>query len=397
MSKKIIFTLFFISTISMSVWLYRRYQIGLPRVSPGQKVIFDNNTQPSQTTPEVVGYNVEEVVRGLFVPWSIVFTSADRMLITERSGAIRVVSSGVLQEKPLINFPEVSTRSEEGLMGMTLHPNYSANKRLYVCLAYLSSTGLVDKVVELEDMGDAISIIKTVIDSLPAATNHAGCRLKFGPDQKLYITTGDATDKEIAQDRSSLGGKILRVNDDGSIPNDNPFPNSPIWSLGHRNPQGIAWHPVTGQLVATEHGPSGFDGPGGGDEVNAIIKGGNYGWPIVSHEKTDQRFVSPLLVFTPAEAPAGATFYDGTIFPQFKHNFFFGALRGEGIMRVVFDESDVNKVSSYEKLSGIDVGRIRDIVTGPDGYIYFSTSNRDGRGTLREGDDKIYRLTRFDD
>lgn len=335
---------------------------------------------------------VEEVVRGLQVPWSIVFVpteSGSRMYVTERDGKVRVIENGQLQSQPIHIFSQVSSRGEEGLMGMTLDPDYSTNKFVYFCYAYSVEQGLQDRVVKMTDQGDTFSDAQVIIDNLPAATNHAGCRIKFGPDKKLYITTGDATDKNIAQDKNSLGGKILRLNSDGSIPADNPFPNSPIYSLGHRNPQGIAWHPETGQLFATEHGPSGFDGPAGGDEINMIEKGQNYGWPIVSHDKSQAGLVDPLITFTPAVAPASAMFYSGNVFPQWKNHFFFGGLRGQGLFRVEIEDG---KVARYEKLPEVDFGRIREVVEGPDGYIYFSTSNQDGRGTVRAGDDKIYRI-----
>lgn len=335
---------------------------------------------------------MEEVVRGLYVPWSIVFTSEKRMLVTERSGAIRVIENGILQEKPLKTIPQLSTRSEEGLMGMTLDPAYEKNKYLYISYAYPAQNGLSVKVVRFIDNGDSLSGETTIIDTIPAAQNHAGTRLRFGPDGKLYITTGDASERAIAQDLNSLGGKTLRINPDGSIPSDNPFPNSPVWSYGHRNAQGLDWHPVTKELYATEHGPSLFDGPAGGDEINRITKGGNYGWPLVSHENTYEGTVAPLVLYTPAVAPASGMFYRSSVIPQFTNNFFFGGLRGQGVYRIVFNSDNPDNVLINEKMKEVTVGRVRDIAEGPEGFIYFSTSNRDGRGEEFEGDDKIYRI-----
>jgi len=338
-----------------------------------------------------VNYRIEEVVSSLSVPWSIVFTSPSRMLVTERPGNIRIIENGELVSSPLINFPETVSKAEEGSMGLALHPNYSLNKHIYVSLAYESGGNTYIKVERIVDAGKTAVRDKVIIDKIPAATLHAGSRIKFGPDGMLYITSGDATKKELAQDKSSLAGKILRITGEGGIPQDNPTTASPVYSYGHRNPQGIDWHPQTGNLYSTEHGPSGFDGQGGGDELNLIQKGMSYGWPIVSHQRSAQGHVSPLVVWTPAVAPASATFYRGSVFPQFTNDLFFGGLVGEGLFRVTLDSFGKNVVS-WEKLPDINYGRIREVVSGPDGFIYFSTSNTDGRGRIRSGDDKIFRL-----
>lgn len=349
--------------------------------------------QPNQPKPSSVPYKIEPYATGLNIPWSMVFTSPNRMLVSERKGVIRIIENGQLKPESLTSLESiVSSKSEEGLMGLAIDPNYSSNKLVYACYARASGSDLVGTVIRFEDRGSSIGPTATIIDNIPAAQYHAGCRLGFGPDKKLYITTGDATDRPIAQQINSLGGKILRVNPDGSVPGDNPFAGSPVWSLGHRNPQGIAWQPKTGQLFSSEHGPSGFDGAGGGDEINIITKGGNYGWPVVSHERTDARFISPLLVFTPAVAPSGMTFYASDTLPQFTNNLFFTGLRGEGLYRIVLNQDNPNQVASYEKMKDINVGRIRDVIAGPDGALYFATSNRDGRGTPKAGDDKIYRI-----
>lgn len=377
-------TLIGAGVIATGVWWASTYFGWIKRTSPS----------PEATavieSPDSVPYKVAVFNQDLSVPWSIVFTSANRMLATERSGKIRIIENGQLLPTPLTTFSEVSTGSEEGLMGMALDPGYPQNHHLYVCLAYLDRGTMYDKVVRVTDAPGAER--QLLLDKIPSAKNHAGCRLKFGPDGKLYISSGDATDRTIAQDLQSLGGKMLRINNDGSIPKDNPFPNSPVWSYGHRNIQGFDWQPVTGNLVATEHGPSGFDGPLGGDEVNIIHKGANYGWPLVSHERTREGTVAPLLLFTPAVAPAAGVFYRSETLPQFKGNFLFAMLKGEGIYRVIFDKEDSAKVVAHEKLNDINVGRIREIIEGPDGGIYFTSSNRDGRGLLQPGDDKIYRL-----
>lgn len=349
-------------------------------------------TQINTETQEDVPYIMETVVEDLSVPWSILFTDPVRMLVTERNGAIRIIENGILQEQPLIQFSEVSSSGEEGLMGLTKDPSYDTNKYLYTAFAYPKNDSLTVKVVRLIDQGTTAVIDQIILDDIPAARNHAGTRLKFGPDNKLYVTTGDASTRDIAQNLNSLGGKILRMNSDGSIPDDNPFPDSYIYSYGHRNPQGIDWDPITGNLYATEHGPSVFDGPPGGDEINRIISGGNYGWPIVSHTNSQPGMIDPLHVYTPAVAPASAMVYSGRVFPQFKQHLFFGGLIGTGLYHALIDSDNPDAITSLGKLSDVAIGRIREVIEGPDGYIYFSTSNRDGRGRPSEHDDRILRL-----
>lgn len=350
------------------------------------------NPRNTQTTTKEVPYVVETVAENLSVPWSILFTKPSRMLVTERNGTIRRIEHDVLQQEPLIQFSEVSSNGEEGLMGLTKDPDYDTNNYLYTAYAYTKNGDLVVKVVRLIDQGDTALVDQTLLDNIPAAKNHAGTRLAFGPDNKLYVTTGDASKRHIAQDLESLGGKILRLNADGTIPTDNPFLGSFVYSYGHRNPQGIAWDPATGQMYETEHGPSTFDGPPGGDEINKIVSGGNYGWPLVSHTKSQQGFIDPLHVYTPAVAPASAMVYSGSVFPQFTQHLFFGGLIGTGLYHAQIDPDNPDAVASLGKLSDVTLGRIREVVEGPDGYIYFSTSNRDGRGKPTGQDDRILRL-----
>jgi len=327
---------------------------GLKYFSVGQNVgdfpVVDFS-KSGEGTSEPIDYEVVEVVRGLFVPWSIVFTSDNRILVSERSGAIRVVENGKLLDKPLISF-SVSSEAEDGLMGIELDPDYEENKLLYACYSYEKGGGLANRVVQIVDDGASASVQKVVIEDFPAAQVHAGCRIKFGPEGKLYITVGDAREKTLAQDLDSLAGKILRLNSDGSIPTDNPFYPSPIYSYGHRNPQGIDWD-KNGVLYQTEHGPSTFDGPPGGDEVNKIEAGKNYGWPVVSHDKSKEGMADPLLVYTPAVAPASALVYSGKFIPQFAGDLFFGGLRGEGLYRVSLKGGSAENLG---KVNGVDFG-----------------------------------------
>jgi glucose/arabinose dehydrogenase len=350
--------------------------------------------QAATDKPAPVGWEVEVVAQGLEIPWSVVFPSEERILVSERTGAIREIVDGVLNPEPIYVFEEARSRDEAGLMGLALHPRYESNGWVYACYASTGSgSNLITRVARLADRDDTLTFDQIIIDNIPAARFHAGCRLQFGPDGMLYISTGDATDKNLPQDINSLAGKILRLTPDGDIPVDNPFSSSPVFTLGHRNPQGLTWDSQSGRMFSTEHGPSTFDGPPGGDEINLIVPGGNYGWPLGSHDHVPEGTIAPLIQFTPAEAPASALFYQDTALPFFTDSLFFGALRGEGLVRVTFIENEDGEltVDKVEKIID-NVGRVRDVTAGPDGSIYFTTSNRDGRGTQRDRDDKIYRI-----
>jgi len=340
-----------------------------------------------------VNFRIEKVIGGLQVPWSIVWAPDGRMIFTERVGRVRVFENGALKPKPLFVVSDVEPTGESGLMSVVLHPQFETNHLLYLSYAYSGDGGIRVRVVRYKETGDDLTDRKVVIENIPAAQFHAGCRLRFGPDGKLYITTGDATQRELAQKLDSLAGKTLRLNDDGTVPQDNPFVGQAnarpeIWSYGHRNSQGMDWQPGSNVMFQTEHGPSGFDGPGGGDEVNIVEKGKNYGWPLIHHKETRAGLESPLLEYTPACAPASGMFYRGDVFSAFKGNFFFGCLKGERLIRVVLNGRTVmgqeTLVTKY--------GRIRDVAEGPDGLLYFSTSNRDGRGNPTSDDDRIMRL-----
>jgi len=342
---------------------------------------------------EQVSFRVETVAGNLEVPWSIVWAPDGRMFFTERVGRVRIYENGKLRPAPLFTVPDVEPSGESGLMSIALHPQFASNQLLYLSYVYRGENQNV-RVVRYREAETGLTDPKLIIENIPAAQFHAGCRLRFGSDNKLYITTGDATRRDLAQRLDSLAGKILRVNDDGTVPTDNPFVGQQnarpeIWSLGHRNPQGIDWQPGTNLLFETEHGPSGFDGPGGGDEVNIVEKGKNYGWPVIHHTQTHAGMEGPLLEYTPACAPASGMFYRGAAFPQFRGNFFFGCLRGTRMNRVVLDG---RRVVTQENLIQGRYGRIRDVAEGPDGYLYFSTSNQDGRGSPAADDDRIIRL-----
>ncbi len=345
-------------------------------------VLLPTTPVPLPSPTEISDTGIDVVATGLRVPWAMDFANDGRIFVTERIGNVRVIENGKLIDEPVFT-TEVAKVSEAGMLGLALDPAFDKNHFIYVYYTYVDTTGsLWNKVVKLKEQNNKASEEKVLVDKIPAAGIHDGGRIKFGPDSKLYITTGDAADPSLSQNLKSLAGKILRINSDGSIPNDNPFPDSLVYTYGHRNPQGIAWHPTTNELYSTEHGPT------GNDEINVIKAGMNYGWPV--EQCTAKEFVGPIVCYEVSVAPAGATFYSSDKLP-YKNDFFFGTLRGTHVEHVVFGND--NKAIKLENfLEGF--GRIRDVVEGPDGYLYIATSNRDGRGLPALDDDKILRITR---
>ena len=338
-------------------------------------------------------FRVETVAVGLEVPWAFAWLPSGEMLVTERKGRVRMIVGSQLRPQPVFVVPDVEPSGESGLMDISVHPEFAKNGFLYLAYAY-NSDGKRVKVMRYKYVEGAFTEPKMIIENVPGSPNHAGMRARFGPDIKLYVTTGDSTDWKLAQDNNSLAGKTLRLNDDGTVPRDNPFVGKPgyrpeIWSTGHRNAQGIAWQ-HGGPMFQTEHGPTGFEGKGSGaDEVNIVEKGKNYGWPEIWGKTTRAGMVPPLLEYSPACAPASAAFYYGTVFPDLNGSFLFGCLRGERIVRVQLSGRTV--LGQQNILEG-KVGRIREVAQGPEGFIYFSTSNRDGRGRPSVDDDRIMRL-----
>jgi aldose sugar dehydrogenase len=345
-------------------------------------------------------FKFEIVADHLEVPWAMVFLPGGDLLFTERPGRVRLIHEGKLVAAPVYTVPDLKTArgGEIGLMGICLHPEFEKNHFVYLAYGHKDGDVRVARYEFTKAVG-AVGLTNPtlIIKGFPAAANHAGCCIKFGPDKKLYITTGESFRKELAQDMTSLGGKTLRLNDDGSTPQDNPFVGKEgvrpeIWSFGHRNSQGMDWQPGTGRMYQSEHGPSVSDAPGGGDEFNLVEKGRNYGWPMIHHRETKDGLEAPLVEWTPAIAPGSGVFYNGDLFPEYKGNFLIGGLRGEGIYRVVLDTSDPKKIVKDDRILH-GYGRIRAICAAPDGSIYFSTSNRDGRGRPDAADDRIIRLT----
>jgi glucose/arabinose dehydrogenase len=294
------------------------------------------------------------------------------MLITERPGRVRVVENGALRSTPFADLTSTTAAvGEGGLLGMAIDPNFAQNRLIYFYQTYRDAgSQLRNRIVRYRD-SNGLTEGTTILDGIIGGTIHDGGRIRFGPDGKLYITTGDANQSSLSPNTGSLNGKILRISPDGSIPSDNPFTGSPVWTFGHRNVQGLDWEPRSGTLYATEHGPVGFD------EVNRIEAGRNYGWPTVTGARGDARFVDPIVEYTPAIAPSGASFYNSNVMPCWQGDFFFVALRGTHLHRLDFDGS--GRMVGEERLLENAYGRQRDVQVGPDGMLYVLTNESNGR------------------
>jgi len=340
----------------------------------------DNKTQ--QTKPVSNDFKIEVIAQGLDTPWALAFAPDGRLFITERPGRVRIIKDGKLQNVK-ITIPGVYEQSESGLMGIAVHPDFDSNHYVYVYHTYRRNGTLLNRTLRFTEKNNSFTDQKIILDNIPGNTTHDGGRIKFGPDQKLYITVGDVQDRQSSQDKNILTGKILRINDDGSIPKDNPY-NNAVWSYGHRNPQGLAWHPTTQELFSTEHGPSAHD------EVNIIQKGANYGWPLTVGDQTRESMVTPIQESgINTWAPAGATFYSGNkLGKDFQNTFIFTGLRSNTLWRLKLN-SDNKTVESMDGLLEGEWGRMRDVIEGPDGYLYIANSNQDGRGRPDQVDDRI--------
>jgi len=301
---------------------------------------------------------VEVVAEDLEVPWEIVWLPDGRALITERPGRIRMLDGSLVAEVP------VNALGEGGLMGLALDPEFESQPFVYLYFTTADGLQLERWRFEDERLTREASLIDGVIE---AGVIHDSGRIAFGPDDALYVATGDAGTPELAQDPDSLNGKYLRLTEYRGGPVE-----PEIVSLGHRNPQGFDWEPGSGRLYSTEHGPSGQD------EINEILPGENYGWPrVVGPDHGD--FTAPLKTYDPSVAPSGATFWRGA--------FWFATLRGESLRRI-----EVGDMSEQVFLDG-EYGRLRTVRVGPDGALYVLTSNRDGRGSPDDADDRVLRLT----
>lgn len=348
-------------------------------------------TSPSQAPSALKEQPPKTVIaQNLEIPWALAFLPNNSLVFTERPGRVRLIDkNGNLQKDPIYTVSQVKAEGEGGLLGIALDPQYNSNHFLYLYYTYDAQKTL-NRVARYFYDDKNFKEDKIIVDAIPGAVNHNGGRLKFGPDGFLYITTGDSLNPSLAQDKNSMAGKILRVNTRGEPIPENPFGNR-TYSYGHRNPQGIAWDKF-GHLWETEHGNTATD------ELNFIIPGQNYGWPDIRGDQTSGDTISPLANSSnDTWAPSGMAYLNGYLY--------YAGLRSQALFRadIRTQENDLKDQSpqktkelrSKVKITPFfknELGRIREVVLGPDNMLYITTNNRDGRGTPKEGDDKIIKI-----
>ena len=335
------------------------------------------------------GFRAVTISEGLEHPWSVAFLPDGRMLVTERPGRLRVIKDGKLDPRPVAGLPEITASGQGGLLDIVLHPDYQQNGWLYFSYVAFGTGGMGTRVARARldgmQLHDLELLFQQNIGSMSG--RHFGSRLLFDREGFLYITVGERGDQRRAQRLNDHAGSVIRLHDDGRIPQDNPFLSRAdaapeIFSYGHRNPQGIALHPQTGEVWLHEHGPQ------GGDELNIVRSGQNYGWPVITYgveygigtqigEGTHKAgMVQPIYYWVPSIAPSGMSFYDGERFPQWRGSIFIGSLKFGLLTRLVLHDGEVVK---EERLLRGRLGRIRDVRTGPDGLLYLLTDASNGR------------------
>jgi len=352
-----------------------------------------STAQSSEYRSMLHDFEITPVAEGLEVPWSMAWLPNGDMLITERPGRLRIVRNGTLLAASVEGTPEVLHEGQGGLFDVVPHPDYASNKFVYLSFAKPVGDGSTTAVVRGKLENDRISDLETIYQADSEGRNgHYGARMAFDAEGYLFISTGDrqappAGDLAAhqAQDLSNHAGTIVRLHDDGRVPSDNPFIGRrdalpEIYSYGHRNPQSLAVHPVTGDVWAGEHGPQ------GGDELNIVAPGVNFGWPVVGfgvnygpgrpiHALQQQAGMEgPKHYWVPSIATSGLMIYSGDLFPNWKGDIFVGGLRGQLLARV--DISDDGKSAVMDESLMVGIGRVRDVRQGPEGAIYVATENK---------------------
>jgi aldose sugar dehydrogenase len=333
-------------------------------------------------------FRVVKVVEGLENPWSLAFMPDGRMLVTERPGRLRVIANGRLESKPIGGLPQVTTHGQGGLHDVVLHPEFQKNQLVYLAYAARGSDGVGTELARGRLNGDRLDDVEVLFRQSPKGNRgqHFGGRIVFDRAGYVYLTLGDRGEMARAQRPDDHAGSVIRLHDDGRVPKDNPFAGKAGWkpekfTLGNRNMQGAALHPQTGELWTHEHGPQ------GGDEVNVIRAGVNYGWPVITYgvnygigtkigEGTRKDgMAQPLHYWVPSIAPSGMAFYTGDKFAKWRGNLFVGALRDQMLVRL---QLDGEKVVKEERMLRGTIGRIRDVRNGPDGFLYLLTDENPG-------------------
>jgi len=341
----------------------------------------NNNTPDGTGNLPDADVQTAVLTQQLRFPWEILWGPDNQLWLTERGGRVSRVNPANGQISPVITIPDVVSQGEGGLLGMVLHPEFNAMPEVFVAYNYRKNNIYTEKIVRFTYNGTTLVNPVIVVDDIPAANNHNGCRLAISPDKKLYITTGDAAVMPRAQDATSLAGKILRINLDGSIPADNPTPGSRVWSLGHRNAQGLVF--ANNRLYSSEHGNT------TDDEINIIQKGRNFGWPNVEgfcSTGNEPSFCSannvaePIYAWSPTIAPSGIDYYNNPAIPQWQNSLLVAVLKDSELLQMKLNDAG-DKIEAVKILYKNTYGRLRDVCISPDGKVYMITSN----GT----DDKI--------